>query len=300
MNIFSKMFKGLKKTKDNFSNLISGIFTSELNDEFFEELEFALISSDMGALAVEDIISNLKVVAKKNKIKNKTDFQVELKKLLVEILKSSVNDNDEVLQPPFLLMFTGVNGVGKTTAIGKLAHYYKNKGNKVLVVAADTFRAAASDQLTEWATRAGVRIVKYAEGADPGAVVYDGVASAIAKRDDVVLVDTAGRLHTKDNLMEELKKIKKVILKEWQDRPLKNYLVIDATTGQNALAQVEVFNNSIGVDGIILTKLDGTAKGGIVFAIAKKYNIPVKFVGVGESIDDIIEFSIEEFVEGLL
>lgn len=297
MNIFSKFFKSLKKTKDNFANLIGSIFTSELNDEFYEELEFALISSDMGALASEEIIERIKHEAKKNKIKTKADFEKHLREILIDML--TVEEEQE-LTTPALITLTGVNGVGKTTAIGKLANYYKKQGNHVLVVAADTFRAAASDQLTEWATRAQVRIIKYTEGADPGAVVFDGIASAIAKRDDIVLVDTAGRLHNKVNLMEELKKIKKIITREWQDRVYRNYLVIDATTGQNALSQVEMFNEAVGVNGIILTKLDGTAKGGIVFAIAKQYHIPVVFVGVGEGLEDIVPFNAKDFVESII
>lgn len=297
MNIFSKFFKSLKKTKDNFANLIGSIFTSELNDEFYEELEFALISSDMGALASEEIIERIKHEAKKNKIKTKADFEKHLREILIDML--TVEEEQE-LTTPALITLTGVNGVGKTTAIGKLANYYKKQGNHILVVAADTFRAAASDQLTEWATRAQVRIIKYTEGADPGAVVFDGIASAIAKRDDIVLVDTAGRLHNKVNLMEELKKIKKIITREWQDRAYRNYLVIDATTGQNALSQVEIFNEAVGIDGIILTKLDGTAKGGIVFAIAKQYHIPVVFVGVGEGLEDIVPFNAKDFVESII
>ena len=249
----------------------------------------------MGVLATEHIIEQLKTYSKKNKIKSKDEFMAVLKEHLINMLPSI----KETQTYPSLITFIGVNGVGKTTAIGKLAHYHKKQGYKVLVVAGDTFRAAASDQLTEWATKSGVRIVKYAEGADPGAVVYDGIASAKAKGDDLVLIDTAGRLHTKDNLMEELKKIKRIIEKEWQGKSYKNYLVIDATTGQNALNQVEIFNNAVKVDGIVLTKLDGTAKGGIVFAIAKQYNIPIVYVGVGEKLDDIEPFNAKEFVEGI-
>ena len=205
----------------------------------------------------------------------------------------------EEIEYPSLFTIVGVNGVGKTTAIGKLAHNYKKQKKNVLMVAGDTFRAAASEQLYEWSKRAGVRIVKYGEGVDPGAVVFDGIKSATAKKDDVVLVDTAGRLHNKVGLMEELKKISRIISKEWQGNT-HTYLVIDATTGQNALTQVEMFNEIMPLDGIILTKLDGSSKGGVVFAIAQKFGIPIKWVGVCEGIDDLEPFDPKEFVENII
>lgn len=296
MGFFSKLFSGLKKTKESIANKISSIFVGELNDEFFEDLEYVLISSDIGAEASAEIIEEVKKQSKKQKIKTGEDFKALLRKVMIEMLNST---NDEEISYPALITFVGVNGVGKTTAIGKIANKFKNEHKSVLMVAGDTFRAAASDQLTEWAKRVGVRIVKYSEGADPAAVVFDGISSAQAKHDDVVLVDTAGRLHNKSNLMEELKKIYKIINQKWQGDH-KNYLVIDATTGQNALSQVETFNEFVGIDGIVLTKLDGTAKGGIVFAIAKQFGIPVKYVGVGEGVDDLIEFNAEEFVNGII
>lgn len=296
MGFFSKLFSGLKKTKESIANKISSIFVGELNDEFFEDLEYVLISSDIGAEASVEIIEEVKKQSKKQKIKTGEDFKALLRKVMIEMLNST---NDEEISYPALITFVGVNGVGKTTAIGKIANKFKNEHKSVLMVAGDTFRAAASDQLTEWAKRVGVRIVKYSEGADPAAVVFDGISSAQAKHDDVVLVDTAGRLHNKSNLMEELKKIYKIIKQKWQGDH-KNYLVIDATTGQNALSQVETFNEFVGIDGIVLTKLDGTAKGGIVFAIAKQFGIPVKYVGVGEGVDDLIEFNAEEFVNGII
>jgi len=297
MGFFSKIFQGLKKTKDAIASKLSAIFVGELDDEFYEELEFVLISSDIGTEATEEIISNVRKLAKKQRVKTEKDFYKLLKDAMIESLIP--NDADE--DYPKLITFVGVNGVGKTTTIGRLANYYKKQGHSVLLVAGDTFRAAATEQLTEWSKRAKVRIVKYGEGVDPGSVVFDGVKSAVAKQEDVVLVDTAGRLHTKSNLMEELKKINKIIEKEWTSKGFKheNYLVIDATTGQNALQQVEEFNKSVGLDGIVLTKLDGTAKGGVVFAIAKQYNLPIKFVGVGEGLDDIIPFDAQEFVDGL-
>ncbi len=297
MGFFKKIFSGLKKTKDAIASKLSAIFVGELNDEFYEELEYVLISSDIGTEATEEIIESVKKQAKKQKVKTEKDFYELLKNAMCEIL--TANDYDD--EYPKLITFVGVNGVGKTTTIGRLANYYKTQGHSVLLVAGDTFRAAATEQLTEWSKRAKVRIVKYGEGVDPGSVVFDGVKSAVAKKEDVVLVDTAGRLHTKSNLMEELKKINKIIEKEWTSLGYvhENYLVIDATTGQNALTQVEEFNKAVGLDGIVLTKLDGTAKGGVVFAIAKEYGLPIKFVGVGEGLDDIIPFNARDFVDGL-
>ena len=296
MGFFSKLFAGLKKTKESIANKINSIFVGELDDEFFEELEYVLISSDIGADATEEIIEEVKKLSKKQKVKTADDFKALLRSVMVQILNDANNDE---ISFPALITFVGVNGVGKTTAIGKIAHKFKNEHKNVLMVSGDTFRAAASDQLTEWAKRSGVRIVKYSEGADPAAVVFDGISSAQAKHDDVVLVDTAGRLQNKSNLMEELKKIDRIINQKWEGDH-KNYLVIDATTGQNALSQVETFNEFVGIDGIVLTKLDGTAKGGIVFAIAKQFGIPVKYVGVGEGIDDLLEFNAEEFVNGII
>lgn len=297
MGLFKKIFGGLKKTKDAIANKLNSIFVGELDDDFYEELEYVLISSDIGAEASSEIIENVKKLAKKQKVKKQDEFYKLLKQAMCEILI----ENKPQTEYPRLITFVGVNGVGKTTTIGRLANYYKEQGHSVLLVAGDTFRAAATDQLNEWSKRAKVRIVKYGEGVDPGSVVFDGIKSAVAKKEDVVLVDTAGRLHTKSNLMEELKKINKIVEKEWTSQGFihENYLVIDATTGQNALQQVEEFNKSVGLDGIVLTKLDGTAKGGVVFAIAKEYELPIKFVGVGEGLDDIIPFNAKDFVDGL-
>lgn len=293
--MFSKFFGALKKTKDAISKKITQIFVGELDDDFYEELEFVLVSSDIGTEASAEIVDNVRALAKKNKVKTEEEF----KEILREAMSELLTFDEEELAGPTLYTIVGVNGVGKTTAIGKLAYRFKKEKKSVLMVAGDTFRAAASEQLYEWSKRAGTRIVKYAEGADPGAVVYDGIKSAVAKKDDIVLVDTAGRLHNKVGLMEELKKIGKIIAKEWQGNT-QTYLVIDATTGQNALQQVEVFNEIMPLDGIILTKLDGSSKGGVVFAIAKKYGIPIKFVGVGESVDDIEPFNAEEFVKNII
>jgi len=295
MGMFSKFFGALKKTKDAISKKITQIFVGELDDDFYEELEFVLVSSDIGTEASAEIVDNVRALAKKNKVKTEEEF----KEILREAMSELLTFDEEELAGPTLYTIVGVNGVGKTTAIGKLAYRFKKEKKSVLMVAGDTFRAAASEQLYEWSKRAGTRIVKYAEGADPGAVVYDGIKSAVAKKDDIVLVDTAGRLHNKVGLMEELKKIGKIIAKEWQGNT-QTYLVIDATTGQNALQQVEVFNEIMPLDGIILTKLDGSSKGCVVFAIAKKYGIPIKFVGVGESVDDIEPFNAEEFVKNII
>ena len=295
MGIFSKFFGALKKTKDVISKKISQIFVGELDDEFYEELEFVLVSSDISVEASAEIVDNVKALAKKQKVKTEEEFKKLLRQAMVEIL----DIESSPLDCPMLYTIVGVNGVGKTTAIGKLAYKLKKDKKSVLLVAGDTFRAAASEQLTEWSKRAGVRIVKYNEGVDPGAVVYDGIKSAIAKEDDVVLVDTAGRLHNKVGLMEELKKIAKIISKEWNGNS-ENLLVIDATTGQNALTQVEMFNEILPLSGIILTKLDGSSKGGVVFAIAKKYGIPIKYVGVGEGVDDIEPFDPEDFVNNII
>ncbi len=295
MGIFSKFFGALKKTKEAISKKISQIFVGELDDDFYEELEFILVSSDISVEASSEIVENVKKLAKKEKVKTEEDFKVLLRQAMQELLE--FEEQEEVF--PTLYTIIGVNGVGKTTAIGKLAHNYKKQKKSVLMVAGDTFRASASDQLAEWSKKAGVRIVKYGEGVDPGAVVFDGIKSANAKNDDVVLVDTAGRLHNKVGLMDELKKISKIISREWQGE-VKNYLVIDATTGQNALVQVEMFNEILPLDGIIMTKLDGSSKGGVVFAITKKFGIPIKWIGVGEGIDDLEPFDAKEFVENII
>lgn len=296
MGFFSKIFNGLKKTKDAIAKKLSQIFVGELNAEFYEDLEMVLISSDISPDVVENIIVNIKKEAKSNRVKTEDEFKKLLRNSMIKILTAVEKPDEEY---PRLITVVGVNGVGKTTALGKLAYNFKQKKKSVLMVAGDTFRAAASDQLAEWAKRANVRIVKNVEGADPGSVVFDGVKSAVAKKEDVVLVDTAGRLHNKANLMEELRKIEKIISREWNGQIL-NYLVLDATTGQNALSQMEIFNDIVGIDGIILTKLDGTAKGGVVFSLVSKYNVPIVYIGVGEGIDDLQEFNAEEFVNSII
>lgn len=296
MGIFSKIKQGLIKTKDSISKKLFEVFSAkELDDDFYDELEDALISSDMGVVATEQVIDELKESVFRNKITSPADAKGELKRIILENIDYEIPDYEY----PLVLMVAGVNGVGKTTAIGKLAHYFKSLGKSVTVAAADTFRAAASDQLEIWAERADVRIIKHEEGSDPAAVVFDALKSAKAKNTDVVLIDTAGRLHNKKNLMEELKKIERVIEREAGDADRRNYIVLDATTGQNAVSQVEIFGEAIDIDGIILTKLDGTAKGGVVLAISAEYEVPVVYVGVGEKIDDLLPFDAQEFVDGI-
>ncbi len=296
MGIFSKIKQGLIKTKDSISKKLFEVFSAkELDDDFYDELEDALISSDMGVVATEQVIDELKESVFRNKITSPVDAKGELKRIILENIDYDIPDYEY----PLVLMVAGVNGVGKTTAIGKLAHYFKSLGKTVTVAAADTFRAAASDQLEIWAERADVRIIKHEEGSDPAAVVFDALKSAKAKNTDVVLIDTAGRLHNKKNLMEELKKIERVIEREAPNADCRNYIVLDATTGQNAVSQVEIFGEAVDIDGIILTKLDGTAKGGVVLAISAEYEVPVVYVGVGEKIDDLLPFDAQEFVDGI-
>lgn len=302
MGLFKKIANALKKTKEAISRKFDALLSGgELNDEFYEELEDVLISSDIGAKASIEIVDELRVYARKNKIRTANDVRLALKEILISIFDDvKVEKYDgSFFKTPAIVSVIGVNGVGKTTSLGKLAHNLKKEGKEVCLVAADTFRAAAAEQLTMWANRAKVRIIKHAEGADAGAVVYDGIASAKAKKTDVLLVDTAGRLHTKENLMNELAKIDRIIDKEYPEANRYNLIVIDATTGQNAVSQIENFNEFVKLDGIILTKLDGTAKGGIIISIAKTLKLPVYYVGVGEGIDDLEEFNAKDFVENI-
>jgi len=297
MGIFSKLIAALKKTKDSFSNKLSGLFTkNKLPMDFFEELEEILISSDMSVGTAMQVVTRIEDEAIDNKLKDKEYVVTLLKEALTDILESI--DVPEITAPA-VIMVVGINGVGKTTSIGKLANYYVKQGKSVVIAAADTFRAAASEQLSIWADRAKVRIVKHEEGSDPSAVVFDAITSAKAKKTDILIIDTAGRLHVKANLMEELKKMSRVVSREYPEANFYKMMVLDATTGHNALSQVKVFNEAIGIDGIILTKLDGTAKGGFVISLGSDLEVPVLFAGVGEKIDDIVEFSAEEFIEGI-
>lgn len=298
MGFFAKIKAGLKKTKDAIAFKINKLFTGGvLTDDFYDELEMVLLSSDIGATTTERFLDEIRDVVDKKQIRTTDVVKQELKQIMIDLL----NENEMPQYTyPLVLLVAGVNGVGKTTAIGKLAHKFTKEGKKVTIAAADTFRAAASDQLTVWAERANVRIVKHSEGADPGAVVYDAVKSAQSKGSDVLLIDTAGRLHNKKNLMEELKKITRIVEREMSDAMLLNYIVLDATTGQNAIAQVEVFDEAIDIDGIILTKLDGTAKGGVVLGIAGELSVPVVYVGVGEGIDDLQDFDADDFANAIM
>jgi fused signal recognition particle receptor len=299
MGFFEKIKQGLTKTKKalHLDSIFSGF--SHLDDEFYEELEEALILADMGVDTAVKAVDTLRRRVKEEKIKEPEDARNCMKRILSEML--SVGDNAMNLSTkPSVVLMIGVNGVGKTTTIGKLGANYKAQGKKVLFSAGDTFRAAAADQLEIWAGRVGADIVRQHEGADAAAVVYDSIAAAKARGTDVILVDTAGRLHNKTNLMNELNKISRVIDRELPGSARETLLVLDATTGQNGLIQAKQFKESAGITGIVLTKLDGTAKGGIVVAIANELNIPVKYVGVGEGMDDLLEFHPEEYVDALL
>ena len=297
MGFFKKIGDALKRTKEAFSRKLDSLFSGgEINDDFYEELTDILVSSDVGLTTSEEIVDRLRIYARKNKIRKAEEVKKALKTILAEMMEEV---EPIKIEYPAIITVVGVNGVGKTTTIGKLAGYFKDNKKDVTLVAGDTFRAAASDQLTEWANRNKVRIVKHSEGADAAAVVFDGIQSAKAKKTDVLIIDTAGRLQTKTNLMEELKKIDKVITREYPEANRYNLIVLDATTGQNALSQIEHFNEYIKLDGIVLTKLDGTAKGGVVFSIAQDYNLPVVFVGTGEALGDIETFDAKEFVDNL-
>ena len=298
MGIFGKLFGALKKTKDNLSGKLRVLFSkNKLGDEFYEELEEILISSDVSVATAEEVVERVKEKAIEGKLKDEAYVTDLLRGILTEILEEAEVPD---LSYPCVIMPGGVNGVGKTTTIGKLAHYFLEKGKSVTVAAADTFRAAASEQLAVWADRAKVRIVKHEEGSDPAAVIFDAVSSAKAKGTDVVIVDTAGRLHVKDNLMKELQKMDRVVTREYPEADFLKLLVLDATTGQNAVSQARTFDEAVELDGLVLTKLDGTAKGGFVFSLAAELALPVIFAGVGEKMEDLERFDAKSFVEAIL
>jgi len=299
MGLFERLKNGLAKTRKGFIEKVETIFTREkIDEETIEELEEILIASDVGIQAAQEIVNFLREKVKKGAIGDGSSARESLKKEMISLLGSSA---PVVLfgERPFIILTVGVNGVGKTTTIGKLASRFTSQGYSVLLAASDTFRAAAIEQLEIWAQRASAAIVKHQSGSDPAAVAYDAIESAKHKKIDIVIIDTAGRLHTKSPLMEELKKVKRVVQKAMPPAPQEVLLVVDATTGQNALRQAQMFNDAIGVTGVALTKLDGTAKGGIVFAIKKELGIPVRLIGVGEGIDDLRDFDPKEFVEAL-
>ena len=297
---FKRLVSGLTKTRDNIVSGMDSIFHgfSRIDDDFYEELEEILIMGDLGVRATMDILDSPKDKVREQHIKE----PAECRQLLIDSIREQMDVGEtayEFENQTSVVFVIGVNGVGKTTTIGKLAGKLKGQGNKVMIAAADTFRAAAGEQLKEWADRAGVDMIGGQEGADPAAVVYDAVAAAKARKADVLLCDTAGRLHNKKNLMEELKKINRVIDREYPEAFRETLVVLDATTGQNALAQAREFNEAADITGVILTKMDGTAKGGIAVAIQAELGIPVKFIGVGESIDDLQKFDSGEFVNAL-
>ncbi len=299
MGIFSKIAQGLKKTKDSFIGGLQKVFNSftKIDEELFEQLEEQMIMSDIG---VDTSVEICERVRKKVKERGITDPQ-QIMELIYEVISEIMGDDTglDLTKSPAVIMVIGVNGAGKTTTIGKMCHQFKSEGKKVLVAAADTFRAAAIDQLQVWTERAGVEIVKHAEGSDPGAVVYDALEAAKARGCDVVVIDTAGRLHNKKNLMEELRKINRIIDSKAADSSREVLLVLDATTGQNAVSQAKLFSETAPITGIVLTKLDGTAKGGIVISIKNELGIPVKLIGVGEKIDDLQPFDSRMFVDAL-
>lgn len=297
MGLIKKIKEALRKTREAFARKIDSIMShGELDDEFYDELTDILISCDIGVKISFEITEKLRIYARKNKIRTAEQVKQALKDILIEEFESLPKLEIEY---PCMITIIGVNGVGKTTTIGKLAKYFKEQKKEVTLVAGDTFRAAASEQLSLWANRTKTRIIKHEEGADAAAVVFDGISSAKAKKTDVLIVDTAGRLHTKSNLMQELNKIDRVITREYPEAKKYTFIVLDATTGQNALSQIQAFNDVMKIDGIVLTKLDGTAKGGVVVAIEKDYSLPVAFVGVGEGVDDLLPFDAKDFVDDL-
>lgn len=301
MGFFDKLKNGLSKTKNSFDEKMNNVFSNfrKVDEDLLEELEEALIMSDVGVETSTMIISNLRERIKKENIRDEEGVKEALRKEIQEIFDKT-DHNLHLETKPSVILVVGVNGVGKTTSIGKIANRLKQDGKKVVVAAADTFRAAAVEQLEVWANRAGCDIVKREEGVDPASVVYDAIKITKEKNADVLICDTAGRLHNKKYLMDELVKIKKVIDKELPDASEEVLMVLDATTGQNAISQVQAFKDTVNITGIVLTKLDGTAKGGAVIGIVNENNVPVKFIGVGEQIDDMEIFNSEDFVKALI
>lgn len=299
VGIFQKIKSGLSKTRNGVMKQVDSILNSftKIDEEFFEELEEILVCSDVGVETSEYIISELRQRVKKNGVTDPSEVKTLLRSIMSEMLEGGEELN--LSSKPSIILVIGVNGVGKTTTVGKMAAELKSRGKKVILAAADTFRAAAIDQLEIWANRAGCDIVKHQEGSDPAAVVFDAISAGKARGADVIICDTAGRLHNKKNLMDELVKISKVIERELPDAARENLLILDATTGQNAVNQAKLFREAAGLTGIVLTKLDGTARGGVVFAIKHELGVPVKYIGVGEQIDDLQPFNSEDFVNAL-
>ena len=300
MGFFERLKDGLQKTRKNFTERIEVLvgMSAEIDDDFLDELEMILLSADVGAKTTEKLIEAVRQAARKKEIKGTEDVVPFLKKYLTQMLTEE-GQRTRISGTPTVILVVGVNGVGKTTTIGKLANYFHLLNYKVMIAAADTFRAAASEQLEIWGKRAGCDVIKHAEGADPAAVVFDAMKAAIARKADILFIDTAGRLHNKANLMNELEKIHRVIKREIPEAPHETFLVLDATTGQNAITQAKVFTETANVTGVVLTKLDGTAKGGVVIGISDQFHIPVRYIGIGEGIDQLRIFDRKEFVKAL-
>ena len=301
MGFFDKLKKGLSKTRENITNKIEKLIIgyADIDDDLLDELEEILIMADVGVNTTERLMESVRKGIKKKEINSPEDLKPFLQARISEILTSGSDETREAVQGPTVLLVIGVNGAGKTTTIGKLAAYYKGQGKSVMLAAADTFRAAAIDQLEVWGERTGTRVIRHEEGSDPAAVAFDAVKAARARDIDVLLIDTAGRLQTKANLMEELKKINRVIQREIPEAPHETLLVLDATTGQNAISQANIFTQAAPITGVVLTKLDGTAKGGVVIGIKSELSMPVKWIGVGEGVEDLRPFRAEDFAKAL-
>ncbi len=301
MGFFDRLKKGLAKTRETFTNKIEKLIIgyADIDDDLLDELEETLIMSDVGVKTTERLMADVRKGIKKKAINTPEDLKPFLAEKISEILLTGSDETRIAAAGPTVLLVIGVNGVGKTTTIGKLAAYYKEQGKSVMLAAADTFRAAAIDQLQIWGERTGVPVIRHEEGSDPAAVAFDAVKAARARGVDVLLIDTAGRLHTKSNLMEELKKINRVIQREIAEAPHETLLVLDATTGQNAISQADLFQKAAAITGIVLTKLDGTAKGGVIIGLKSELAMPVKWIGVGEGVDDLRPFNAREFSRAL-
>ena len=297
MGFFARLLSGLKNTKKSFAEKLKYAFTgNDIDESFYEELEYILISADVGTGATEEILDKLRREVKSRKLKKTEECKFVLKEILVEILEKNMPDD---FSYPLAIMVVGVNGVGKTTTIGKIAKKFADKKKNVVIAGADTFRAAAGDQLKVWADRVRAKYISGEQGADASAVVFDAIASSKARKADVLLIDTAGRLHNKVNLMEELKKIGKVVFREWPEAEYHKLIVVDGTTGQNSISQVKLFDEAVGLTDIAVTKLDGTSKGGFVIGLSSDYDISLRFVGVGESAEDLLDFDAKDFVDAI-
>lgn len=301
MGFFDRLKKGLAKTRETLTNKIEKLIIgyADIDDDLLDDLEEALIMSDVGVKTTEKLMADVRKGIKKKEINTLEDLKPFLAEKISEILSTGSDETRIAAAGPTVLLVIGVNGVGKTTTIGKLAAYYKEQGKSVMLAAADTFRAAAIDQLQIWGDRTGVPVIRHEEGSDPAAVAFDAVKAARARNIDVLIIDTAGRLHTKSNLMEELKKINRVVQREIAEAPHETLLVLDATTGQNAISQADLFQKTAAITGIVLTKLDGTAKGGVIIGLKAELSMPVKWVGVGEGVDDLRPFNAQEFSRAL-